>query len=58
MLLADAHAQAPGLSPGATEQGGGQLQQTTVSGSLIPPAGEGPQPVLNYSGTTAKSILP
>jgi iron complex outermembrane recepter protein len=47
-LLVEARAQAPAPSPGGAEQGGGQLQQMTVTGYLIPRAGEGPQPVLNY----------
>jgi hypothetical protein len=48
MLLAEARAQAPAPDPGAVGQSGGQLQQMTVTGYLIPRAGEGPQPVLNY----------
>jgi len=48
MLLAEAHAQVPAQSPSAAKQGGDQLQQMTVTGYLIPRAGEGPQPVLNY----------
>ena len=55
MVLAETHAQASASSPEATEQGVGQLQQMTVTGYLIPWAGEGPQSVLNYSGTTVKS---
>lgn len=43
MVLAEAHAQASASSPEATEQGVGQLQQMTVTGYLIPWAGEGPQ---------------
>jgi iron complex outermembrane receptor protein len=46
-LGASAFAQAPAPSPGATEQGG-QLQQITVTGYLIPRVGEGPQPVVTY----------
>jgi iron complex outermembrane receptor protein len=38
--------QAP--SPGGTDQGGGQLQQITVTGYLTPRIGEGPQPVTTY----------
>jgi iron complex outermembrane receptor protein len=46
-LGASAYAQAPAPGPGATEQGG-QLQQITVTGYLIPRIGEGPQPVVSY----------
>src|SRR5882762_8732280 len=42
-----AYAQAPAPTPGAPEQGG-QLQQITVTGYLIPRVGEGPQPVVSY----------
>jgi iron complex outermembrane receptor protein len=42
-----AYAQAPAPSPGTPEQGG-QLQQITVTGYLIPRVGEGPQPVVSY----------
>src|SRR3984893_17286952 len=42
-----AYAQAPAASPAGTEQGG-QLQQITVTGYLIPRVGEGPQPVVSY----------
>jgi iron complex outermembrane recepter protein len=42
-----AHAQAPAPAPAGTEQGG-QLQQITVTGYLIPRVGEGPQPVVSY----------
>ncbi len=42
-----AHAQAPAPAPAGTEQGG-QLQQITVTGYLIPRVGEGPQPVVTY----------
>ncbi len=40
-------ARRPQPSPAATEQGG-QLQQITVTGYLIPRVGEGPQPVVTY----------
>src|SRR3979411_2190476 len=42
-----AYAQAPAPGPVPTEQGG-QLQQITVTGYLIPRVGEGPQPVVTY----------
>src|SRR5882762_9374934 len=42
-----AYAQAPAPTPGAPEQGG-QLQQITVTGYIIPRIGEGPQPVATY----------
>jgi iron complex outermembrane recepter protein len=44
-LGVSAYAQAP--APAGTEQGG-QLQQITVTGYLIPRVGEGPQPVVTY----------
>src|ERR1700730_1425039 len=44
-LGVSAYAQAP--APAGTEQGG-QLQQITVTGYLIPRVGEGPQPVVSY----------
>jgi iron complex outermembrane receptor protein len=49
MLGASAYAQAPAPAPApaGTEQGG-QLQQITVTGYLIPRVGEGPQPVVTY----------
>jgi outer membrane receptor protein involved in Fe transport len=47
VLGVNAHAQAPAPSPGAPEQGG-QLQQITVTGYIIPRVGEGPQPVVSY----------
>jgi iron complex outermembrane receptor protein len=48
-LGASAYAQAPATAPApaGTEQGG-QLQQITVTGYLIPRVGEGPQPVVSY----------
>jgi len=48
-LGVSAHAQAPATAPApaGTEQGG-QLQQITVTGYLIPRVGEGPQPVVSY----------
>jgi iron complex outermembrane recepter protein len=42
-----AHAQAPAPNPAAPGEGG-QLQQITVTGYLIPRVGEGPQPVVSY----------
>src|SRR6267143_2448287 len=42
-----APAPAPAPAPAGTEQGG-QLQQITVTGYLIPRVGEGPQPVVSY----------
>jgi iron complex outermembrane receptor protein len=46
---AQAYSQAPAPSPGANPTGvneqGGQLQQITVTGYLLPRVGEGPQPV-------------
>jgi iron complex outermembrane recepter protein len=42
-----AYPQAPPPTPAAPEQGG-QLQQITVTGYLIPRVGEGPQPVVSY----------
>jgi iron complex outermembrane recepter protein len=42
-----AYGQAPAPAPAGTEQGG-QLQQITVTGYLIPRVGEGPQPVVTY----------
>src|SRR6266481_8149122 len=48
-LGVSAYAQAPATAPApaGTEQGG-QLQQITVTGYLIPRVGEGPQPVVSY----------
>ena len=44
-----AAAQNPGTNATApANQGGGELEQITVTGYLIPRAGEGPQPVTNY----------
>jgi len=40
-------AQAP-TSPSAGTDTGGQLQQMTVTGYVIPRVGEGPQPVVSY----------
>src|ERR1700738_5403281 len=42
---AQAPATAPAPAPAGTEQGG-QLQQITVTGYIIPRVGEGPQPVM------------
>jgi iron complex outermembrane receptor protein len=47
LLGAGAYAQAPAPNPGTPEQGG-QLQQITVTGYIIPRVGEGPQPVVTY----------
>jgi iron complex outermembrane recepter protein len=44
-LGTSAFAQAPAPSPAAIEQGG-QLEQITVTGYIIPRIGEGPQPVV------------
>jgi iron complex outermembrane receptor protein len=48
-LGVSAHAQAPAPSPGpnptSVNEQGGQLQQITVTGYIIPRVGEGPQPV-------------
>jgi iron complex outermembrane recepter protein len=44
---AQAPAPAPAPAPAGTEQGG-QLQQITVTGYVIPRIGEGPQPVVTY----------
>src|ERR1700745_2564437 len=46
-VSAYAQAPAPAPAPAGTEQGG-QLQQITVAGYLIPRVGEGPQPVVTY----------
>jgi outer membrane receptor protein involved in Fe transport len=46
-ISAYAQAPAPAPAPAGTEQGG-QLQQITVTGYLIPRVGEGPQPVVSY----------
>src|SRR5258706_15011958 len=48
-LGVSAYAQAPATAPapGGTEQGG-QLQQITVTGYVIPRIGQGPQPVVTY----------
>ena len=50
-----AKAQTPAGSPAPGETpsggGGGELQQVTVTGYLIPHIGEGPQPVQNYDQT-------
>ncbi|HXL25506.1 MAG TPA: TonB-dependent receptor plug domain-containing protein, partial [Chthoniobacterales bacterium] len=49
-FAASAPAQAPAPSPnptGVNEQGG-QLQQITVTGYIIPRVGDGPQPVVTY----------
>jgi iron complex outermembrane recepter protein len=43
-LATSAHAQAPASPPGGTEQGG-QLEQITVTGYVVPHVGEGAQPV-------------
>ena len=45
MLGASARAQAPAANPPATAQGG-QLEQITVTGYIIPRVGDGPQPVV------------
>src|SRR5260370_4983400 len=42
-----APAPAPAPAPAGTEQGG-QLQQITVTGYIIPRVGQGPQPVVTY----------
>jgi len=39
---------APQANPAAPAEQGGELQQITVTGYLIPRVGEGPQPVTNY----------
>jgi iron complex outermembrane receptor protein len=44
--LTSAHAQAPAPPPGPGEQGG-QLQQITVTGYVVPHVGEGSQPVVS-----------
>jgi iron complex outermembrane recepter protein len=46
-LGVSAYAQAPAPGPAAPEQGG-QLQQITVTGYVIPRVGAGPQPVITY----------
>jgi iron complex outermembrane receptor protein len=46
-VSAYAQAPAPAPAPAGTEPGG-QLQQITVTGYLIPRVGEGPQPVVSY----------
>jgi iron complex outermembrane recepter protein len=48
-LGVSAYAQAPATAPApaGTEQGG-QLQQITVTGYIIPRVGDGPQPVVSY----------
>jgi iron complex outermembrane receptor protein len=46
-VSAYAQAPAPAPAPAGTEQGG-QLQQITVTGYVIPRVGEGPQPVVSY----------
>src|ERR1700737_5238604 len=51
-LGTSAFSQAPAPSPGANpisvNEQGGQLQQITVTGYIIPRVGEGPQPVVSY----------
>ena len=39
---------APQANPAAPAEQGGELQQITVTGYLIPRVGQGPQPVTNY----------
>src|SRR4029077_6991071 len=46
-LGVSAQAPAPAPAPAGTEQGG-QLQQITVTGYIIPRVGDGPQPVVTY----------
>src|SRR5258707_15529263 len=48
-LGVSAYAQAPATAPApAGTETGGQLQQMTVTGYVIPRVGEGPQPVVSY----------
>ncbi|HET9378287.1 MAG TPA: TonB-dependent receptor [Chthoniobacterales bacterium] len=51
MLGGNAYAQAPAPAPApgpGTPEQGGQLQQITVTGYVIPRVGDGPQPVVTY----------
>src|SRR5258708_21980532 len=52
-LRVTAHAQtaSPTPAPGETPSSGGELQQVTVTGYLIPHVGDGPQPVTSYDQT-------
>jgi iron complex outermembrane recepter protein len=50
-LTARAQTAAPTPAPGETSAGGGELQQVTVTGYLIPHVGDGPQPVTSYDKT-------
>jgi hypothetical protein len=45
-LGVSAYAQAPASSPGAPTQGG-QLEQITVTGYVVPHVGDGSQPVVS-----------
>jgi iron complex outermembrane recepter protein len=50
-LTARAQTATPTPAPGETSAGGGELQQVTVTGYLIPHVGDGPQPVTSYDKT-------
>lgn len=52
-IEATSQAQSASGTPSAAESpsGGGELQQVTVTGYLLPHIGEGPQPVTNYDQT-------
>ena len=49
--VAWAQTAAPATGTGESQNTGGELQQVTVTGYLIPHVGEGPQPVTSYDQT-------
>jgi iron complex outermembrane receptor protein len=50
-VTARAQTAPPSPAPGETPSSGGELQQVTVTGYLIPHVGDGPQPVTSYDQT-------
>src|ERR1700761_7273620 len=49
--VAWAQTAAPATGTGESQNTGGELQQVTVTGYLVPHVGEGPQPVTTYDQT-------
>jgi len=50
-LRAQAQTAPPSPAPAESPSGGGELQQVTVTGYLLPHVGDGPQPVTSYDRT-------
>src|SRR5258707_5610211 len=50
-VTARAQTASPSPAPGQTRSSGGELQQVTITGYLIPHVGDGPQPVTSYDQT-------